>query len=424
MPATGVGVSWSRLRPLMVVVALVLCASCDDTADTTFRINSGGAAATPFGADVYYGGGTLISTAAAIVTTGVPDPAPAGVYQDARIGPISYGLAGLNAGTTARVRLHFAELVHNAVGLRKFHVKLNGVQVLTDFDVFQAAGGMNRAVVREFMSTVSAAGEVNIQLLNGSAGTPALNGIEILTPHQIDAGGPGAVPFVADAFVAGGFVTTDPAPIDRSAVTDPAPAAVYQTVRWGPHTYTLPSLNPGARYRLRLHFVEVVYNAAGLRRFNVAVNGLQVLTNFDIFAAAGARYRAVVKDFAATASASGQIVVALTNGTNDFPALAGLEVAPDPAVQLNAGGPDLLPYRQDPTSRALAPIRPPARSASPAWSSRPRWRCTRRGGAVPPPTSSRTSSPTPAIASGCTSPSSGTQAPGSGNSTPSSTASR
>ena len=52
-------------------------------------------------------------------------------------------------------------------------------------------------------------------------------------------------------------------------------------------------------YTVRLHFAEIYWTAAGQRRFNVAINGTQVLTNFDIFATAGAN-KALVRDFSAT----------------------------------------------------------------------------------------------------------------------------
>jgi fibronectin type 3 domain-containing protein len=51
-----------------------------------------------------------------------------------------------------------------------------------------------------------------------------------------------------------------------------------------------------------------------------------VLTNFDIYATAGANYTAVVEQFTATANSSGDIVIAFTNGTIDQPMINGVEV--------------------------------------------------------------------------------------------------
>ena len=144
---------------------------------------------------------------------------------------------------------------------------------------------------------------------------------------QIDAGSTTAVsPFAADADYDSGTAFSSSATITTSGVTNAAPAAVYQTVRWNPaFTYTLPGLTSGTSYTVRLHFVELSFTAAGQRTFNVAINGTNVLSNFDIFAQAG-QNKALVKDFTATANGSGQIVVAFSRGTADNPSIAGLEV--------------------------------------------------------------------------------------------------
>jgi hypothetical protein len=122
--------------------------------------------------------------------------------------------------------------------------------------------------------------------------------------------------------------------IDTSGVSNPAPLAVYQTERWGgdsssmpaPFSYTFSNLTAGAGYTVRLHFAEIFWTAAGQRRFNVAINGTQVLTDFDIVAAAGAADKAIVQQFTTTASSSGKIVVSYTVGTADAPKSSGIEV--------------------------------------------------------------------------------------------------
>ncbi len=155
-----------------------------------------------------------------------------------------------------------------------------------------------------------------------------------LTPvYQISAGGPSCGTFAADEFVQGGSADTAAAAVDVSAAATPAPAAVYQSERWGSFTYTLPNLTPGAAYTLRLHFAETFFGpglpgggGAGSRLFNVAVNGSQVLGNFDIFAAAGGANKAVEKSFPATADANGNVTVAFTTGSANFAKLSGLEL--------------------------------------------------------------------------------------------------
>jgi hypothetical protein len=76
---------------------------------------------------------------------------------------------------------------------------------------------------------------------------------------------------------------------------------------------------------VRLHFAELYFSTAGSRVFDVAINGTAVLTNFDIYATAGAQYTAVVKQFTETANSSGDMVIAFTAVT-DQPMINGIEV--------------------------------------------------------------------------------------------------
>jgi len=81
---------------------------------------------------------------------------------------------------------------------------------------------------------------------------------------------------------------------------------------------------------VRLHFAELTWTVAGQRLFNVAINGTQVLSGFDIFATAGAQNQALTEQFNATANSSGQIVIAFTNGGVDNPEVNAIEVVAEP----------------------------------------------------------------------------------------------
>ena len=142
---------------------------------------------------------------------------------------------------------------------------------------------------------------------------------------RLNAGGGAAGAFAADANFTGGNTATVASAIDTSAA-NAAPAAVYQSERWGNSTYTIPGLTAGTSYTVRLHFAETYWTATGKRKFNVALNGASVLSDFDVFAAAGAANKAVVRDFTATANSSGQIVIALTQGSVDQAKISGIEV--------------------------------------------------------------------------------------------------
>jgi len=58
-------------------------------------------------------------------------------------------LTELKSGTFT-VRLYFVEPQHTAAGARVFDVALQGKPVLTDFDIFVAARGRMKCLVKEF----------------------------------------------------------------------------------------------------------------------------------------------------------------------------------------------------------------------------------------------------------------------------------
>ena len=535
------------------------------TLSAVLQINAGGGAVAPFVADAGFNTGNEFSSGAAIDVTGVNAPAPQAVYQTVRWAPsFYYSLVNLAPGTSYLVRLHFAELSFNGPGQRTFNVALNGTSVLSNFDVFAAAGAQNKAVVKEFPIVGSANGTLSIAFTRGTADNPEIAGIEIygtgtastggttppvpgtptaltatagngqvsltwaassnavtysvyrsvtqggegmtpiaagltttsftdtglangttyfykvaavnssgvsaqsaeaaatavgstgsglpdlvvtsltwtpanpapgdhvvftavvtnqgtaatpagtvlgvgfdfdgstaasawedtdttslapgasvtlaatggtagvnywiattgshtvtawvddvnritesnennnkltqtvtvsaaasLTPLvQIDAGsGGGSAPFSADVDFNTGNEFSSGAAIDLSTAANAAPAAVYSSCRWAPaFSYTIPGLTAGGHYTVRLHFAELTWTAAGQRKFNVALNGTNVLAGFDIFAAAGAQNKAIVEQFTAVANTAGQIVIAFTQAGADNPEVNGIEI--------------------------------------------------------------------------------------------------
>ena len=145
------------------------------------------------------------------------------------------------------------------------------------------------------------------------------------TPVQINCGGPAVSPFVADKDFTGGSTINHANTIDLSGVTNPAPMAVYQTARIANFTYTVPGFTAGSSHTVRLHFAETFWSTAGSRIFNVSINGTQVLTNFDIFAAAGAKNKAIIEQFTVNANSSGQYVIQFTS-VKDNSLVSGIEV--------------------------------------------------------------------------------------------------
>lgn len=93
-----------------------------------------------------------------------------------------------------------------------------------------------------------------------------------------------------------------------------ADGALYQTERYdnpGATTCTIPA--PAGTYSLTVKFAELYFAAAGQRLFNVTINGVHVLSNFDIFAAAGGQYNAIDKTI--TVTSTGAIIVSFVKGT-------------------------------------------------------------------------------------------------------------
>ncbi len=89
---------------------------------------------------------------------------------------------------TLSLRLHFAELEDVRPGERVFDVKVQGKTVLKDFDVVKAAGGRNRAVVRQ-IDGVSAARAITLEFVPKAKvlterTAPIVSAIEIITPPQ------------------------------------------------------------------------------------------------------------------------------------------------------------------------------------------------------------------------------------------------
>ena len=391
-------------------------------------INCGGSAVTNWVADEDFTGGTADVTTNTISTSGVPNPAPAAVYQSNRYGNTTYTIGGFTAGTSYTVRLHFCETYFTAAGDRTFDVSINGNQVLTNFDIYATAGATNQAVVEQFTATANGSGQIVIAtttVINNAQ----INGIEILgssgsctsvpptgptslsasaissssiglswptgfanppctvtaydvfrsttngfapsasnmiasgvtgttytdtglaasttyyylvetldsfgasaaSPQasattsasgggggtggiSINCGGAAASPFVADTDFVGGAAASVTNTITTNLLTGTAPPqAVLQSNRYGTFTYTIPGLTAGSSYPVTLYFAEEYWTAAGKRTFDVSINGTQVLTNFDIYATAGAEFAAVQENFTATANGSGDIVITTTN---------------------------------------------------------------------------------------------------------------
>ncbi|HOL73345.1 MAG TPA: malectin domain-containing carbohydrate-binding protein, partial [Bryobacteraceae bacterium] len=98
------------------------------------------------------------------------------LYRTERYGAFRYRF-DVPAGNY-RVNLHFAEIFFSRPGERVFDVFINGQKALVNFDIVAAAGGPNRAVVRQFDVSLPAPGMV-IELAP-RVENAKISGIEIL----------------------------------------------------------------------------------------------------------------------------------------------------------------------------------------------------------------------------------------------------
>ncbi|MCI0158745.1 carbohydrate-binding protein [Leifsonia shinshuensis] len=143
--------------------------------------------------------------------------------------------------------------------------------------VGEAGSTFSRSVAAHSTNTFTWTAPVNTyHVIAGSTGTwGAVNG-----DH-----------YTADAGFTGGGTAVNANAIDGSA-DDP----LYQSERNGTSfSYAFPV--PAGRYRVGLKLSENYFTSTGQRVFNVSAEGATQLSNFDIYAAAGARYKAIDRTF-------------------------------------------------------------------------------------------------------------------------------
>ncbi len=231
----------------------------------------------------------------------------------------------------AKVFLSWDASTSGATGYRVKRASVTGgpyaTIASTASNSFTDTGVSNCASYYYVVSATNSVGES----ANSSETSVALGGFAL----AVNSGGSAAGRFSADTNVTGGTVAApSAAAVNTNGLINPAPQAVYQTERYGSFTYTFSGLTSGAVYVVRLHFAEFYWTNVGQRRFNVSINGSQVLTNFDIIAATGGQNIATIREFTTTANASGQIVIAYTTVTDNAKS-SGIEIiAPPPATPL------------------------------------------------------------------------------------------
>jgi len=154
----------------------------------TIRVESGGTAnftdtsGNVWAADNSFSGGSTADRGAIAIANTTNDR----IYQTERYGnPFSYAFNVANG--TYTVNLHFAETFFTSSGQRVFSVTAEGTTIVSNLDIFAAAGGANTALIRTANVTVND-GQLNLNF-TASVNNALVNGIEI-----IPGSGPTATP--------------------------------------------------------------------------------------------------------------------------------------------------------------------------------------------------------------------------------------
>jgi hypothetical protein len=140
------------------------------------------------------------------------------------------------------------------------------------------------------------------------------------TPIHVNVGGPAytdpsQVVWSADSGFSGGTAWSN-----KNSL---APV-LYQTLRFG-DTFEYDFAVANGTRSVTLKFAEIYFKATKQRLFNVSINGIQVLNQFDIFAAAGGASKTIDKTFSVPVT-GGSIAIQFTKGTADQPQVNAIQI--------------------------------------------------------------------------------------------------
>ncbi len=302
-------------------------------------------------ADRYFTGGNVNKTPHPQVERG-SDPA---IFAGHREGEFRYDIP-LEPGHY-ELRLYFGETVFGdgnpaggAESTRLFDVFANETRLLDLFDVLADAPGARVADIRVFKDIQPAAdGFLHLQFRPNMHNEPFVNALEL---RRTTPGRSRPIRMVAQALpvrdalgrtwepdylVSGGAVVKRNRP-----ATDTETPEIYRGERFGHFQYAIPVATDGI-YRLSLYFHESWFGPGnnggggeGARAFDVYVNHAALMTNFDLFRAAGAPRRALVRTFhGLKPNARGKLLVSF-EPTRNYACINAIEVedeSPAPRVR-------------------------------------------------------------------------------------------
>ena len=159
-------------------------ASTTNVTASTIRIAAGEPSAftdvhgNVWAADTAYSGGVAYTIPSPLGISGTDAPQ---LYNSERYGDgAGFTYAFAIAPGAYVVTLKFAEVYVTGPGQRLFNVAIDGQSVLSDFDIYASAGGMNAAIDETFPVTIGSGARIQIDFTPGSAQNPKVDAIEIV----------------------------------------------------------------------------------------------------------------------------------------------------------------------------------------------------------------------------------------------------
>ncbi len=248
------------------------------------------------------------------------------------------------------VTLHFAETYDgiSGEGQRVFSVSINGKEVLKDLDPYKEAGAFATPVVKKFNGIEPVDGAITIGF-TPSIENPQICGIEVVSEGSAE------TPTETEKFAlrvdcgnydnsytdkAGNIWQADQDKSDTNKwgavygsvisrpglnIPDTNCPIIYESERYSMDAYVFEV--PNGKYTVTLHFAETFEGIYGVgeRVFSVAINGKEVLKNFDPYKDAGEFNTPSVKKFKGIEPVDGKIEVSFTPGVEN-PQINGIEI--------------------------------------------------------------------------------------------------
>ena len=252
--------------------------------------------------------------------------------------PPTISITSPGTGTTVSGTTSVSANAGDNVGVAGVQFQLNGSSLGAEVTTAPYSVGWNTTTVANGTYTLSAIARDAAGNKSTASVTVIVNNVVVSNPTPPPPSNGGFTPIRVSA---GGPAYTDPTGIAWSAdygysgptstfstgatITGTNSPGVYQHERYGTGAFQYSFNVPNGTYTVNLKFAEIYVTGVGQRVFNVAINGQQVLSNFDILAAAGQPNRALDEPFNVSVT-NGQINIQFTPGAVNAPKIDAIEI--------------------------------------------------------------------------------------------------